>query len=262
MVPDLFFFFFNTDYNYKVPNARWNANRTAERPSSGIFTFPRGLLEAIRVLRFKSKGDKSKNGNENTPAQKVTAVLWEWIEYTYYKNELGCVKGYSTSFKHSIGMTYEKHFFIILLVDKVQLLLLKKNEGNNMWREVTWIVCVLLRLWHLSRSSTSWSVVVASSQFFIFVHGAHPCDPIHPPSQLPAYVCTLLNVMLASNGAGVSYLGSGGGKAEWNLVCYCFPSLYVALCDSVIQTYGGGERPVLEQCPVRLRSCHLCIGCQ
>lgn len=70
--------------------------------------------------------------------------------------------------------------------------------------------------------------------------------PTHPLSQLLAYVCALLSVMLASNGAGV---------------CYCFPSLYVALCDSVIQTYSGGERPVLEQCPVRLRSCHLCIGC-
>ena len=47
---------FYTDYNYRVPCAGGNENRTAKRPSSGIFTFPRGFLEAKIVLRFKGKG--------------------------------------------------------------------------------------------------------------------------------------------------------------------------------------------------------------
>lgn len=79
---------FYTDYNDRVPYAGGNENRTAERPSSGIFTFPRGCLEDKIVLRFKGKGRQSKNGNENTPTQKATisslrknrvSVFFKWI---------------------------------------------------------------------------------------------------------------------------------------------------------------------------------------
>lgn len=81
---------FHTDYKCRVARAGWNANGTAEWPSSGTFTLPRALLEAKRVLRLKGKGGSSKNGDKNTPAPKVTSVLWEQIGYRYFRNGLGC----------------------------------------------------------------------------------------------------------------------------------------------------------------------------
>lgn len=72
---------FHTDYNYRVPYTEWNEGRRTERPTSGVFTLPRGPLEAKIVLRFQGKGGQSKNGKENTPTQKVTinSLRKHWV---------------------------------------------------------------------------------------------------------------------------------------------------------------------------------------
>lgn len=115
--------------------------------------------------------------------QRSQSVLWERIGYLYFLNGLSCVKGcrtvlstasawlvMTTSFLHTYG-----HGAAIAL---------KRNEWNSEWGETAWLLCVLLRPWLLSRSSSSGPAVWQHPEFLIFVHGVHPCSPPILPASL------------------------------------------------------------------------------
>lgn len=152
------------------------------------------------------------------------------------------MKGYRTPFKHSITWPTITTLFFTPTV----------RCSHFYWKGGNETAC---------RSQ----LLKASSVTLLLIFDMCPRCPSMQPTllfSLSASACILLSLTLASEDGAVSYF-EAVRWTEWNVVCvHChFPSLYAALCNSVIWIYGGAGWPALEQHLWKLRDCHLCMAC-